>query len=182
MAGTDTTADVLVDHADEDAFSPREGGLERLFRWMTEASVIALMIMVGVELVARGLFSWSLQVTNELGGYALVAITFLSMSTCLVNHSYHRVHMVEARLSARGKAALRLLFDVFSLAITAILAWQCARFELITWHSGDVAPTNLMTPFWIPRLVMVIGVVGLGFSLLRTVIGDLRRLQGTFKN
>lgn len=169
----------IVDAADGDAFSPPEDAVERLFRWVTEAIIVVLMVMVGIELVARGLFSWSLQATNELGGYAVVAITFLSMSTCLVNHSYHRVHFVEARLSPRGKALLRLFFGLLSFVVTLILVWQCVRFEVISWNSGDVAPTNLMTPYWIPRLVMVIGFAGLALSLWRTLAGDLRRLRST---
>lgn len=177
MDTADTPSDGVIEHADADAFSPSEAWIERLFRWATEAIVVALVALIVVELVARGLFSWSLQATTELGGYALVAITCLSLSTCLVNHSYHRVHFVESRLSARGKAWLRLVFDGLSLAVTAILVWQCARFELITWRSGDVAPTNLMTPYWIPRLVMVVGFAGLALSLMRTVAGDLRRLR-----
>lgn len=178
MPDIDPSVDVdIIDTADADAFSPPEGGVERLFRWITEAIIVLLTAMVGVELVVRGGFSWSLQATAELGGYAVVAITFLSMSTCLVNHSYHRVHFVENRLSPRGKALLRLVFDLLSLVVSLVLAWQCARFELITWHSGDVAPTNLMTPYWLPRLVMVIGFAGLSFSLLRTLRSDLRRLR-----
>jgi TRAP-type transport system small permease protein len=177
MEDADTTSDGIVEIADADEFSPREAWIERLFRWMAQAIVILLMVIVAIELVARGLFGWSLQSTTELGGYALVAITFLSMSTCLVNHAYHRVHFLEARLSPRGRAWLRLLFDSLAFAVTAILLWQFARFELITWRSGDVAPTNLMTPFWMPRLVMLVGVAGLAISLLRTILGDLRRLH-----
>ncbi|CAO3436350.1 TRAP transporter small permease subunit [Azospirillum doebereinerae] len=178
MRDPNPTTDVdIVDAADADAFSPPEIGVERLFRWITEIIMVLLMAMVGVELVVRGAFAWSLQATAELGGYAVVAITFLSMSTCLVNHSYHRVHFVESRLSPRGKALLRLGFDLLSFVVSLVLVWQCARFELISWNSGDVAPTNLLTPYWIPRLVMVIGFAGLAFSLLRTLIGDLRRLR-----
>ena len=179
MENTDTTTDGIVEIADEDAFSPREVWIERLYRWMAEAVVLLLMVIIAIELVSRGFFGWSLQATNELGGYALIAITFLSMSTCLVNHAYHRVHFLEARLSARGRAWLRLMFDSLAFGVTAILVWQFMRFELITWRSGDVAPTNLMTPFWIPRLVMVFGVTGLAISLLRTIIGDIRRLNST---
>jgi TRAP-type C4-dicarboxylate transport system permease small subunit len=176
MEDVETVSDGIVEATDADAFSPSEAWIEYLFRWTAQAIVILLMAIVAIELVVRGLFGWSLQSTVELGGYALVAVTFLSMSTGLVNHAYHRVHFLEARMSIRGRAWLRLVFDTLAFAVTAILVWQFARFELITWRSGDVAPTNLMTPFWMPRLVMLIGVTGLAISLLRTILGDLRRL------
>lgn len=173
---SDGPADGIVDAADGDAFSPPENGLERLLRWTCEAIIVLLIVQIGAELTLRGLFGVSMQFSNEIGGYALIAVTFLSLSSCLVNHAYRRVHLVEARLRPRGAALLRLVFDLLALAVTVILLWQFVRFELITWRSGDVAPTQLMTPLWIPRLVMAVGVAGLALSFLRVIRGDLRRL------
>ena len=166
----------VVDLADADEFSPREDRLERAFRWLSQIIIILLMVLIGVEVVIRSALGASLQFTNELGGFALVALTFLSMSTCQSNHAYHRVHFLDTRLGARGRASLRLLFDTLSLAVTLILVWQFARFEIISWKSGDVTSSNLMTPFWIPRALMVVGVAGLAITMLRTIRGDFRRL------
>ena len=167
----------VIDAVDADEFSPREDRLEWAFRWASQIIVMLLMALIGIEVVIRSAFGASLQFTNELGGFALVALTFLSMSTCQSNHAYHRVHFLDTRLSARGRAALRLLFDVLSLSVTLVLVWQFARFEIISFKSGDVTSSNLMTPFWIPRVVMVIGVAGLAITLLRTIRGDLLRLR-----
>ena len=81
--------------------------------------------------------------------------------------------------AARGRAALRLVFDVLSLIVTLVLVWQFARFEIISFKSGDVTSSNLMTPFWIPRALMVIGVAGLAVTLARTIRADLRRFRAT---
>ena len=69
-----------------------------------------------------------------------------------------------------------MIFDLLCLVCVAILLWQLARLELGTWQSDDVAPTILGTPLWIPRLTMPLGMAVLLFTLLRTVIGDWRRL------
>jgi TRAP-type C4-dicarboxylate transport system permease small subunit len=179
MASPLAITEVVVDAVDADEFSPREDRIEWAFRWITQIIVVLLMAIIGAEVIVRSVFSSSLQVTNELGGFALVALTFLSMSTCQVNHAYHRVHFLDARLSARGRAALRLLFDALSLLVTLVLVWQFARFEIISFKSGDVTSSNLMTPFWIPRAVMVIGVAGLAVTLARTIRADLRRFRAT---
>jgi TRAP-type C4-dicarboxylate transport system permease small subunit len=164
---------------DVDAYCPSESRLEWAFRWLAQITVILVIIIIAVEIVVRSLFGWSLQATNELGGYALAAIAFLGLPTCQVQHAFHRVHFLDARLSARGRAILRLVFDVLSLLCALILTWQFFRFERITWRSGDVAATNLMTPLWAPRLVMLLGAAGLSFTLLRTIVADLRRVHGT---
>jgi len=170
---------VIADDADE--FSPREGWIERLTRGATEIAVVVLVVMMGIEMIVRSAFGWSLQFTNELGGYALVAITFLGLASGQVDHAFHRVHMLDSRLSASGRAALRLAFDVSALIVSAVLLFEFVRFGWITWRSGDVAATSLQTPLWIPRLAMPIGTLALVLSLLRTVAGDWRRLRAALR-
>jgi hypothetical protein len=87
------------------------------------------------------------------------------------------VHFVEHRLGPVGQARLRLGFDLATLVVTAVLLAEFVRFEWITWNSGDVAATSLMTPLWVPRFVMPVGMLMLAWALLSTVRGDWRRLQ-----
>lgn len=162
---------------DADRFSPTVGPIERLTRWATQAAVIFLVVMMGIEMVARSSLGWSLQVTNELGGYALIAITFLGLASGQADHAFHRVHMLDKRLSPAGRAGLRLAFDLATLAVSAVLCLEFSRFLWITWQSGDVAATSLVTPLWMPRLAMPVGMLALVITLLRTVAGDLRRLH-----
>ena len=46
------------------------------------------------------------------------------------------------------------------------------RLELSSWRFGDVAPTYLATPLWLPRLAMALGMLALCFSLCRTLIAE----------
>jgi TRAP-type C4-dicarboxylate transport system permease small subunit len=132
-------------------------------------------------MIARSAFGWSLQVTNELGGYALVAITFLGLASGQVDHAFHRVHLLDSWLSPAGRAGLRLVFDLATTVVSATLFFEFVRFAWITWASGDVAATTLLTPLWIPRLAMPIGTLALTITLLRTVAGDWRRLRAALQ-
>jgi TRAP-type C4-dicarboxylate transport system permease small subunit len=166
-----------LDSHDEDAFSPGEDWSASVCRFISDWLVVALVAMMGAEMVLRGLFNYSIQFSNEVGGYALVAITFLALASGQVHHAYHRVHFVENKLSPVGRAWLRLVFNVGALAVTLVLLGEFIRFEWITFNSGDVAATSLMTPLWIPRLFMPIGVLALACALLRTLAGDWRRVR-----
>ena len=166
-----------LDAADADEFSPPEGAAARVCRGASEWIVVGLVAMMGAEMVVRSLFGWSIQFSNEIGGYSLVAITFLSLASGQLMHAYHRVHFVEARMSPFGRAAMRLAFDAAALVVSAVLLAELVRFEWITFNSGDVAATSLMTPQWIPRLAMPIGTLVLVWALLRTVAGDWRRMR-----
>ncbi|MBA2962017.1 MULTISPECIES: TRAP transporter small permease [Ramlibacter] len=177
VADTLLPSEIELDSADADAFSPTEGLAAAACRHVSEWIVVALVVMMGVEMVARTLFGWSIQFSNEVGGYALVAITFLSLASGQLLHAYHRVHFVEARLSPRGRAALRLAFDLASALVAFVLAAEMVRFEWLTWKSGDVAATELLTPLWMPRLILPVGCLVLAWAMLRTLAGDWKRLQ-----
>ncbi|MCD0502178.1 TRAP transporter small permease subunit [Bordetella petrii] len=169
--------DSISGEADGDAYSPPEGRAARWGRWASQALVIGLVLMMGVEMLVRSVFGWSIQFSNELGGYALVAITFLSLASGQLLHAYHSVHFLENRLGPRGQARLKLLFDLLATAVTLVLLVELARFEWLSWKSGDVAATTLMTPLWLPRLAMPLGVLVLAWALLRIVAADVRRLR-----
>ena len=66
---------------DADEFSPAEDLPGKLGRWISEAIVVGLILMMGAEMLVRSAFGWSIQFSNEIGGYALVAITFLSLAS-----------------------------------------------------------------------------------------------------
>jgi TRAP-type C4-dicarboxylate transport system permease small subunit len=155
----------------------REDGAAWAGRWLSQLATIGLVVMMGVEMVVRSLLGWSIQWSNEIGGYALVAITFLSLASGQYLHAYHRVQLIERRLGPLGRARLRLLFDAAAFAVAVVLAVEFVRFEWLTWRSGDVAATALMTPLWVPRLAMPVGAALLAWSLAATLVADWRRLR-----
>jgi TRAP-type C4-dicarboxylate transport system permease small subunit len=116
-------------------------------------------------------------VSDEVGGYMLVVICFVSLSACHVNGSFHEVEFVQARLTARGRSISQLIFGVLSLAACVLLAWQFIRLEMSSWRFGEVAPSYLATPLWLPQLPMAIGMIALAFSLVRTIIAEAKRLR-----
>jgi TRAP-type C4-dicarboxylate transport system permease small subunit len=166
-----------IDHGDIDAFSPNEDPAAAAGRWLCQVATVGLVGMMVAEMIVRSLFGWSIQWSNEIGGYALIAITFLSLASGQYLHAYHRVHFIENRLSATGKALLRGVFDLASLVVALVLLLEFVRFEWITWRSADVASTALMTPLWMPRLAMPLGAALLVWALLRTLAADWRRLR-----
>jgi TRAP-type transport system small permease protein len=159
-----------------DPWTPRETWLEQICQRLCELALVASVVMIGAEVISRALFHFSFEVTDEVGGYLLVAVSFLSLPVSQVHHGFHHVEFVQARLSPRGRAWSRLIFDLTCLISVAILVWQLVRLEIGTWQSEDVAPTILATPLWIPRLTMALGSSVLMLTLLRTVLGDGRRL------
>lgn len=177
---TDTRVDAGVVEAP--AAETAESRLDWLCRWATQLVVVTLILMIAAEVIARSVFGSSLEVTDELGGYALIVVAFVSLPTCQAQGAFHHVQFLDAKLGPLARAILHLIFTLVSLLAVAVLCWQFVLFTLVSWQSGDVAATSLMTPLWIPRAVMSMGTACLCLSLCRTfyrdglgIIGLLRR-------
>jgi TRAP-type transport system small permease protein len=154
-----------------------EGPVERLCNFACMVALVVMLGVIGVDIMTRALFNFSFEISDELGGYMLVVITFVSLPVCQVNDSFHHVEFVQSRLSARGRAISQVVFDLLSLAFAMALLWQLIRFEMSSWRFDDHAPTYLATPLWIPRLAMVVGAAALLFSMARTIAADIAGLK-----
>ena len=154
-----------------------EGPVEWTCKVASEAALVVMLVLIAVDIVTRSLFNFSLEASDEVGGYMLVVISFLSLSACHVHGSFHQVEFVQARLSPRARSISQLIFGLLSLAACILLAWQFVRLELSSWRFGDVAPTYLGTPLWLPQLPMALGMIALCFSLCRTIIAEAKRLR-----
>src|SRR5262245_17451260 len=103
-------------------------------------ALMVLLALVAVDIVTRWAFNFSFEVSDEVGAYMLVAITFLSLPVSHINGAFHRVEFLQARLSQRAQLISRFGFDVLSLAVCAILVWQFAALVGSAWRVGHLAP------------------------------------------
>lgn len=168
---------VLPGEAAEAGFHPEPTLLENACMWICELGILAMGAIVILEIVTRNLFGFSFEMSEEIGGYIIVGITFLSLPVCQVYRSYHHVQFLQSRLSPRARALSHLLFDALSLLFCLVLLWQLSRFVAATYRSEDVAPTLLATPLWIPQAVMPVGILIATVSLARAALGNWRRFH-----
>ena len=154
-----------------------EGPIERLCGVLCGVALFAMVVIVAVEVVTRNLLGFSFQISDELGGYIIVLISFLSLCVCQVTQSYHHVEFLQARLGPRGRAVSRVVFDLVCLVLCVMLTWQLGRLAWNSWQSEDVAPTTLMTPLWMPQAIMPLGLAALTVSVARTLLANLHGLR-----
>ena len=164
-------------HSSSAARRPKESIVERACKLACVAAVIGMLVVIGVDILTRSLFNFSFEISDELGGYMLVVISFVSLPVCQISDSFHHVELVQSRLSPLGRAVSHVIFDLLSLAFCVLLLWQLTRFELSSFRFGDRAPTYLATPLWIPQSAMMLGAAALCFSVARTLAADVARLR-----
>jgi TRAP-type C4-dicarboxylate transport system permease small subunit len=153
------------------------GLIEYASEAISSLALVVMIVLIGAEAIIRNLFGGSLQITDEIGGYLLVAVTFLSMSVSEAHGAFHRVELVQARMGRGARIWLQIAFDACSLVTSLLVTWQLGRLAVNGWNSGDVAPTPLQTPLWLPQMVMGIGMAFLCFALVRSALAKYRFLQ-----
>jgi TRAP-type C4-dicarboxylate transport system permease small subunit len=159
----------------------KESIVERTCKLACVAALVVMLVVIGTDILTRSLFNFSFEISDELGGYMLVVITFVSLPVCQISDSFHHVELVQSRLSPFARAVSHVIFDLLSFTFCALLLWQLARFEITSYRFGDHAPTYLATPLWIPQAVMVLGAAAMCFSMVRTLAAHVSRVRSLGK-
>jgi TRAP-type C4-dicarboxylate transport system permease small subunit len=144
--------------------SPRLPLPLRLLEWLASGfallagiAVFMLGLMIAFDVIARRLFGFSVQGTDELGGYTLALIGSLGLAYALMHRRHTRIDILLPFLPARLAGVLHAL-AIASLAAFAVFiadhAWNA--FEE-TWLFDSLANTPLATPLWIPQAFWLAG-------------------------
>src|SRR5580700_745720 len=79
-----------------------ESIVERTCRLACIAALVVMLVVVGTDILTRWLLNFSFEISDELGGYLLVVIAFVSLPVCQISESFHRVELVQSRLTPFG--------------------------------------------------------------------------------
>jgi len=150
--------------------------LERASLWTSAICMVGMVLLILAEVVLRGVFNSTTEHSDELVGYLLVGLSFLSLALCQSRGAFHRVEMVQMRLGPRGQALSALVFDLLSFAYIALTGWYFLQFVMSSYRREAMASTVLATPLWIPESVMILGAVMLLLSLGQSILNDVRKL------
>jgi TRAP-type C4-dicarboxylate transport system permease small subunit len=158
-----------------DGQSGSEGPIEKICKLLCAAAIIVMLAVIGEDVLSRGIWNTSLELSDEIGGYMLVALAFLGLAVVKTNTAFHRTDFFTSKLPHKGQVAFTILFDILSLAVALILLWQFYRYTASRFESGSTAPTRLGTPQWIPAVPMVLGVAAYGLAIVKSLVGNFRK-------
>ena len=152
-----------------------EGLAERTCRLLAVLAILLMLVIIGEDVISRAVWRTSLEISDELGGYLLVASAFLGLATCKTQGAFQKADFIRSLLPPRAQIVSSVVFDLLALGVALILCWQYSRYTIAIWKSGSVAPTWLRTPLWLPALPMVIGVAAYTWAIIQSI---RRSLQG----
>ncbi|MEQ8443028.1 MAG: TRAP transporter small permease [Alphaproteobacteria bacterium] len=123
--------------------------------------LVYIVVHIGYEIILRSAFSTSTFVLDEFVGYAVAAMTFLSLAYALNDGAIIRVDLVITRLGPRLRRWVEIFCILSSFSMAGFCAWWVGRDALRNWTRGSVSESIAEVPLWIP-----VGAVWLGLVLL----------------
>lgn len=128
--------------------------------------LIFLTLLVTLEVVSRSLFSVSFHMVEEISGYLVIALTLLGAGLSLRDGTLFRVAFLFDKLPPAARAWLMSSFSLLGVGMCGVLIWQTCRLVASSYARGNVAPTVLMTPLWIPQMLLPFGIAVIAVFLI----------------
>ena len=119
--------------------------------------LVAMLILINVEVVARYVFGGSTLVADEYGGYLMAWITMLGAIHLLRADRHLTMTWMVDRLSPRVQNVVGICAALIGLAVSAVLLY--ATYLLVT-NSARFGTTSIQpsaTPLVWPQLILPIG-------------------------
>jgi len=135
------------------------------------AGYLAGLVLLGIialtmaEVVSRYLLRNPLILSDEFGGYALVAISFLGLAYCAMEGGHIRITFLVDGLKRPTARALRLVTLALALAFVAVAAWVSWQFLADSFARNMRSNSLLMVPLKWPQLA-----IPAGFTLYALVL------------
>lgn len=143
------------------------GTLERLYvqlnRALVGALMVAMFLLVFVNVVTRYGFGFSFSWSEEIARFLMIWATFLGAGLALREGRHVAIEILQDRLPARARRALRITLAAVILAFLALITVIGAQFVAFGWSKVTLAT---QMPRGIPYLAIPLGAAMLAFHLV----------------
>jgi TRAP-type C4-dicarboxylate transport system permease small subunit len=146
----------------------------RWLNWLAAAAVVAVMIIVCVNVLARSIFGIPLKGTVDIVSLLGVLVIGGAIAYTQVLKGHVRITLFIDMLPKPARAVFTGFVDLAGMALFGILSWQTILFALGTQENGELSEV-LKIPVAPFAFVVSIGCVSLTMVLLVDLINILTR-------
>jgi TRAP-type C4-dicarboxylate transport system permease small subunit len=141
--------------------------------WLT----LALMILVMVDVTSRYVMQDPLAISDEYGGFCLVAITCIGLAYAWKTRSHVRVEFITKRLPVGLRRWLRLSTLILAIVFTGFMVFGAFKLVSISLMFGTRSTSWLRTPVAWPQMTIVAGAILMFLQLIVEIIKQITKLS-----
>lgn len=143
--------------------------LAKVFGVVAAAGIVYMTLATAYDVFMRYVFHAPTIWATETSTYALILTVFCGAAyTHLVDKNV-RIHFLLDRLGPAGKRDLKLACAWLGLVYVSIAAWQAILMVISDYDHGARIFSLLLTPTWMPRTPIAIGLCVLAAALLAEI-------------
>lgn len=135
--------------------------------------LLGYSLLVCVDIVARRFFAYSMQGTDEIGGYTLAVISAFGFAHALATRRHTRIDLFMNALPTRPRAFANAAAAITIAILAAFAASRGFAEASDSWMFNAVSTSPLQTPIWLPQGLWV---AGFGLFALVAIIFALHAL------
>ncbi len=154
------------------------GWLERADRWgrflenaLMTFLLTGLILLASTQILLRNVFSTSLGWGDGVVRLIVLWLALLGAIAASRENKQIKIDLLTRSLSGAPQKAAQFATDVFTVAVTSLLAWHSWRFVQDSRLYGDVLFSDW--PAWILQLILPVGFAIIAY---RSVLQTFRRL------
>ncbi len=129
-------------------------------------AVVVLSALIVFDVVSRRFFQYSVQGTDELGGYTLALIGSLGLTYTLLQRGHPRIDIALRHFPAPLRRVLHVLAYLALFGFAAFMTVHAFSEFGETIAFSTVTNTPLQTPLWAPQSFWVFGTTAFALSCL----------------
>jgi len=133
------------------------------------ALLVCVAGMVTYEVLMRYFFNAPTTWVMEISIYFSLAGIFLSLAFVLKGKAHVRVDFVINRLPPRTTISLEIITSLLAIVYCGVMAWEGMKLVLNSFHLGEVSPTILKVPMFIPQVFIPVGSTLLGVTFVKYI-------------
>ena len=103
----------------------------------------------------------------EVSIYVVIVATFISFAYVLLEKGHVKVDFVTTHLSGRTAILLEIATSLFSILYCVVMGWEGFKMAFKSFQFGELSPTILRVPVWIPQFFIPFGSALLTFQFIR---------------
>jgi TRAP-type C4-dicarboxylate transport system permease small subunit len=139
--------------------------------------LLAIVGLTMVEVVSRYALHNPLILSDEFGGYALVAISFLGLAYCARKKNHIRITFIVERMSPLTAGRIRVVTLALALIVVAVAAWVSWQFLGDSFTRNMRSNSLLSVPLKWPQMVMPVGFTLFALVLLAQLAKAIQELR-----
>lgn len=151
---------------------------DRIERWISALIVFFSLCLSFYSVVARYIFHWSLDWSDEIAVYGIIWAVFFGISSLIKTDEHVRVDLFIRNLSPKRQNIIHLYHGLLCLAFVIIVAWGGYLMVKKAYLTGITSESHLKFKMYLPFLIMPIGGTLLIVRIVERIFNLIKKLKG----